>query len=313
MWLLYLVPKNLLSFLVGRLAHIRWPKPLGPWTVQCFIKFYKVQMEEAEKDSYPSIGELFTRRLKPGVRPLSAESYVHPVDGHISSFHRIEGDDLIQAKGKFYSLKTFIGGSEGELSALEGGVALTYYLCPTDYHRVHSPVEGQIEFCRYIPGRLWPVNPWGVDHISQIFAINERVIMGLKTRRGFLTVVMVGATNVGRITLSFEPRIVTNHKHFRHSDEMVYAPPRFIEKGEELGVFNMGSTVIVLASEGVAEEMTLSGGAGVTGEAGVVGEAGVTGAAGQNILSQMEAEGLLDKGILKAPLPVRLGESWAVR
>ena len=251
MWILYFIPKNLLSFIVGKLAQVCWPKPLGSWTVQWFIKRYHINVSEAEYDSYPSIGELFVRRLKPGVRPISQESYVHPVDAEIVMAHQIESDHLIQTKNKTYSLKKFIYGTEEELLTLGGGQAVTYYLCPTDYHRVHSPVDGEIEFCQYIPGRLWPVNPWSVEHISQVFSINERVVIWIQTQKGSIAVVMVGATNVGRITLSFDPQIITNNKHFRKPSRTNYTPPHFIRKGEELGIFYMGSTVIVLAAPDV--------------------------------------------------------------
>ena len=253
MWVLYFIPKNLLSFIVGKLVQVRLLKPLGPWTVQWFIKYYNIDISEAKQDSYPSIGDLFVRQLKPGLRPISHASYVHPADSEIVTAHPIESDHLVQTKGKTYSLKEFIKGSDEELSVLRYGWALTYYLCPTDYHRVHSPVEGEIESCRYIPGRLWPVNPWSVENISQLFSVNERVVISVMTARGPVTIVMVGATNVGRITLSFEPKIVTNREHFRQPHRIDYIHPQPIRKGEELGVFHMGSTVVVLAAPGVVE------------------------------------------------------------
>ena len=252
MWILYFIPKNLLSFIVGVLTRVRLPKPLGPRTLQWFIKRYHIDMSEAEFSSYPSIGDLFTRRLKPGLRPISQANYVHPADSQITLSHPIKGDDLIQAKDKTYSLKEFIKGTDNELSALRNGQALTYYLCPTDYHRVHSPVDGEITSCYYIPGRLWPVNPWSVENISQLFSVNERVVIWIKTTKGPLALVMVGATNVGRITLPFEPGVTTNNKHFRRPQQFNYTSPKAIQKGEELGVFHMGSTVIVLAAPGIA-------------------------------------------------------------
>lgn len=257
MWILYFVPKNLLSFIVGKIVQIRWPSPLGPWTVRWFVKRYHIDLSEAEKTFYPSIGALFVRRLKPGLRPISRSNYVHPTDSTLITSHPLEGNDLIQAKNKSYSLKELTRGTNQELSCLQGGWALTYYLSPTDYHRVHSPVDGEIRFCQYIPGRLWPVNPWSVENISQLFSVNERILIGIQTARGLLILVMVGATNVGRITLSFEPTIVTNRKHFCNSHRVDYTPTKSIKKGEELGVFNMGSTVIVLAAPGVTGSQSL--------------------------------------------------------
>ncbi len=249
MWFLYFIPKNFLSFFVGKLVRIRCPQPLGFWLVQWFIKKYSIDMSEAEKDFYSSIGDLFVRRLKHGLRPLSQDHYVHPADSTLTGVQSIDGDQLIQAKDKFYSLKTFIHGTEEELKTFKGGGVLTYYLCPTDYHRVHSPMEGLVESCEYLPGRLWPVNPWSVENISQLFSINERVIIRLQTPHGPLILVMVGATNVGQITLSFEPEIITNVQHFRKPRRIHYSTPLPIKKGEELGVFHMGSTVIVLTSK----------------------------------------------------------------
>ena len=251
MWILHFIPKNLLSFIVGKLVQIRWPPPLGPWAVRWFIKCYNIDMSEAEQNSYPSIGSLFARRLKAGQRPISPSNYVHPADSKIIMAQKIENDHLIQAKNKTYSLKEFIKGTDKEVSILQKGQALTYYLCPTDYHRVHSPVDGEITSCHYIPGRLWPVNPWGVENISQLFSMNERVLIWIQTKRGPIVVAMVGAINVGRITLSFEPKIVTNYKHFRKNHKVDYTLPQPLKKGQELGVFHMGSTVIILAAQDI--------------------------------------------------------------
>ena len=252
-WILYFVPKNFLSFVVGRFVHIRWPAPLGPWLVEWFIKRYHVNMSEAKEASYNSIGELFTRYLKPGVRPICGASYVHPADSTLVQIQTIQGDFLVQAKGKTYSFKEFIKGTDQQVGEFYGGKALTYYLCPTDCHRVYSPMEGQINSCHYIPGRLWPVNPWAMEHISQLFSLNERVVTWIKTPRGPLVVVMVGATNVGWISLSFE-KIKTNHKPFRRPLYITYLERVVrIQKAQELGAFHMGSTVIVLAAKGVIE------------------------------------------------------------
>ena len=132
--------------------------------------------------------------------------------------------------------------------AFQGGQYLTYYLCPRDYHRVHSPVSGKILSCTHVPGKLWPVNPWSVENITQLFAINERTLTLIETDRGLVMVVMVGATNVGKMTMSFDREIVTNASHFRSLNTKEYHPTIDVEKGQELGIFNMGSTVIVLTT-----------------------------------------------------------------
>ena len=246
--LLYLVPKNLLSFIVGFLVEIKFPSfinnPLKKW----FVNRYQIDMEEAEysMDSYATLGQLFTRKLKAGKRPIN-KGFVHPCDAKLTQGGVILKGQLIQAKGKSYSLQKFLA-DQNYWQEFEGGHYLTYYLCPTDYHRVHSPVSGKILSCTHVPGRLWPVNPWSVENITQLFAINERTLTLIETDRGKVMLVMVGATNVGKMSMSFDNEIVTNMSHFRRLESKTYQPPISIEKGAELGIFNMGSTVIVLTT-----------------------------------------------------------------
>lgn len=252
MWLLYIVPKNLLSFLVGWIVRLKLPFGWGAWSVKWFIRYYQINMNEAESSDYLSIGQLFTRKLKEGARPLDSSFYVHPADAKITNCGVIEKNILFQAKGKQYQTSDLLKDSS---RSREGWSYLTYYLCPTDYHRVHSPVSGEILECTYIPGRLWPVNPWSVNHISQLFSVNERVVIKIKTEKGIVFAAMVGATNVGRISLGFEPSIVTNTQLFKKEKLCSYNPPQPIVKGSELGVFHMGSTVIVIAEKGIINDV----------------------------------------------------------
>ena len=245
-YLLYFIPKNLLSFFVGKFVAIKLPAPLGYWSVQWFASRYNLNMDEAEHSlaTYETIAQLFTRRLKPGIRPIG-QGFVHPVDGQLTRIAPILGGELIQAKGKTYSIKEFLD-NDPRIKNLEGGHCLTYYLCPTDYHRVHAPVSAKITDCKHIPGRLWPVNPWSVENITQLFSVNERLIIWLQTEHGPIAYVMVGATNVGKMSLTFDSELVTNNSHWRQKVHKEYSPPVTVEKGYELGVFNMGSTVIIL-------------------------------------------------------------------
>lgn len=242
-----LIPKNLLSRFVGRLVRIQWPHPLNLFLLRHFARRYKINLDEAEHplSSYLTIQDLFTRRLKPGLRPVSSAEVVHPVDGMLTVVQHIRRGLLLQAKGFNYQLDEFIG-ERGP--AWEGGVQLTYYLCPTDYHRVHAPVAGEIIKVRYIPGELWPVNDWSVTSVRQLFQRNERVVVHIQTPKGVVILVMVGATNVGQMTLSFDSEIISNQG--RQGGEKTYSPSLALLKGGELGVFNMGSTVIMLYPPG---------------------------------------------------------------
>ncbi len=250
MKILYWVPKNLISFVAGKVMHIQFPHWLSQRLISLFAKIYHINLDETEKpiSAYKSIGDFFTRRLKEGTRPLGDSTYVHPADSTITARGMIKQNQLIQAKGKVYSLKSFLGVSSVE--AWEGGFYLTYYLCPTDYHRVHSPIEGWVKEIRYIPGQLWPVNDWSVTNIDELFLKNERVVVEIESSKGGgpMAVVFVGATNVGSIRLSIEVDLRTNHGHKRFPQTWSYPDKTLpIQKGQELGMFCMGSTVIVVA------------------------------------------------------------------
>ncbi len=256
-WILYVVPKNLLSFWAGKLMHLKFPSPLRLFLIKLFANHYKINTEEAEKpmDQYLSIGDFFIRKLKDGVRPISSTDYVHPADSKMTARGIIQEGQLVQAKGRVYSLSEFLKlenttNSNSSSVAWLGGYFITYYLCPTDYHRVHSPVDGWIKEVRYVPGQLWPVNDWSVSNIDQLFIRNERVIVDIQTTLGLVAVVFVGATNVGSIKLSFEPEVQSNHSHLRNSKTWSYREGLCsIKKGQELGMFCMGSTVIVVANK----------------------------------------------------------------
>lgn len=246
-----LLPKKWTSYVLGRLLHVKWPSGITLRLNKWFVKRYSINMEEAEKpiQEYPSIGDLFIRRLKPGLRPVGVGLVVHPSDAQLTQKGKVLKNTkghwpLIQAKGKNYDLSDFLYDPRAGEKFNEG-VTLTYYLCPTDYHRVHSPVEGEIYKITYIPGQLWPVNHWSVHHVPKLFAINERVVIWIKAPQGLVALVMVGATNVGKMTLSFDPKVITN-QGIKAVIEKEYDQPISIDKGQEVGIFNMGSTVIMV-------------------------------------------------------------------
>lgn len=242
------LPKRRLSRWIGCLVHWEGPSWWAALTVRVFARMYKINLEEAELPwrDYKSLGEFFIRRLKVGRRPLAENAWaVHPADSKITQNGVIHDGRMIQAKGSTYSLEEFTQDPEA-LKKWQGGFFITYYLCPTDYHRVHSAVDGEITDVRYMPGHLWPVNDWSVKNVPNLFSINERILVEIDTDLGPVAQVFVGATNVGQICLSFDPQIRGNQKGVHIYRHKHYEPCLEIERGEELGYFRMGSTVVMI-------------------------------------------------------------------
>ncbi|MFN7727809.1 MAG: archaetidylserine decarboxylase [Bdellovibrio sp.] len=214
-----------------------------------FANRYRIDLNEAELplEQYRSIGDLFVRRLKPGLRPLGTSELVHPADSRITQMGSLEKGDLIQAKEKTYRLKDFLGALDS--APYSRGAFATYYLCPTDYHRVHSPVSGKVRQVVYLPGALWPVNEWSTSNIDNLFSINERVVVEIATSKGLVAVVLVGATNVGQMSLSFWPQFRTNSAQQMAPLVRDFKGEVSLEKGDELGAFHMGSTVVMCLSQ----------------------------------------------------------------
>ena len=217
--------------------------------LKAFAKAYKINVSEAELNikEYNSLNQFFTRALKAGARIIdSAENaVVSPVDARITSFGNIADDTLIQAKGFDYSVKELLG-SEKYYPFFNNGKFITFYLSPQDYHRIHSPFYGKILGYYYAPGKLFPVNDAAVGGIRGLFPKNERLITFLQTEYGKIAVVKVGASNVGKIRVTYDTKIVTN-KLIRFPKEHEYPNVNImIDKGSELGRFEMGSTVILV-------------------------------------------------------------------
>lgn len=264
--LLHILPKNLLSHLVGKIVHARLPLGLHKVIRDWFIGHFRVETGESEFPvaHYPTLGDFFVRHLKPGARPLAPGVLISPVDGTLTQGGRFNSNQptLTQIKGIDYKLQDLVGPDWDLKEYLPGGY-LTIYLAPYNYHRIHSPVEGHVTQVSYIPGALWPVNTWSVSHIPGLFVVNERITVEVSGPEGKALVVMVGATNVGRITLDFHPGLVGNG--FPRSLERLWRPsqPLAMAKGQGLGCFELGSTVILILSHGLAEKLDpglLSGG-----------------------------------------------------
>lgn len=256
--LLYILPKNLLSHFVGLIVHARLPFGLHRGIKTWFIGHFRVETGEAEFpiDRYETLGSFFIRQLKPGARPIAPAILVSPVDGTLTQGGRFQplAQKLTQIKGIDYRLQELVGPDWNLQDYLTGGF-LTIYLAPYNYHRIHSPIEGRVTQVTYIPGALWPVNTWSVNHIPGLFVVNERIVVEVEGTEGKALVVMVGATNVGRITLDFHPGIVGND--LPRSRERLWRPQQTLSmaKGQGLGCFELGSTVILILSKTLAERL----------------------------------------------------------
>lgn len=245
--LLSLLPKNAISRLAGRFAKSRWSRPIIPG----FARKFNIDLSEAALpiEAYPTLVDFFTRELKPGLRPTHPDPsvMVSPVDGRVAQFGRLDRGELLQAKGVTYTAADLLADSE-LAKRYVGGFFITIYLSPRDYHRIHTPVEGQVAGATYVPGKLWPVNPTGVEGVPGLFAKNERLITYLDSSFGRVAVVKVGATIVGSVKVVYDAGLGTNIKGGR-VDRRTFAGPR-LDKAEELGRFEFGSTVILLVEPG---------------------------------------------------------------
>ncbi len=247
MWrFLRFVPKNHASYFLGKLVHLELPGPLARRTIRWFARAFDIDTEISARpmSDYASIGAFFTRDLKEGSRPIRG-NFVSPVDGTMRNFGAVENGVLEQVKGKTYSLRTFLGDDE-LASTFEGGTYFNFYLSPQDYHHVHSPVSGTVIRSIHVPGRLWPVNDWSMRNIESLFAVNERVITFLECSLGLVAVVMVGATNVGKMSVTYDAFVTNTTFATRKIETHLYDPAPDLEVGDRLGTFHMGSSVVVL-------------------------------------------------------------------
>lgn len=256
--LLYILPKNLLSYVVGILVHAHYPFGLHTLVKNWFIRQYRIDTAEAEYplEHYATMGDFFVRKLMPGARPIAPSVLISPVDGTLTQGHPFSPGKavLTQIKGMDYSLKDLAGPGWNLEDYLQGGF-LTIYLAPYNYHRIHAPIDGQVTQVSYVPGALWPVNTWSVGHIPGLFVVNERITVELAGPSGKALVVMVGATNVGRITLDFHPGMEGNKLPRPHASQWQPPQPLRLVKGEGLGCFELGSTVILVLSKGLMDQV----------------------------------------------------------
>lgn len=246
----YLLPQRLSTRIVHWATRVR-----TPWfknaLIQAFRAGFKVDMSEAEQPdpfAYPHFNAFFTRALRSDARPITTSGLCCPVDGTVSQVGTIIGERLFQAKGRDYSLLELLGGDSERAAAFHNGEFATLYLSPRDYHRIHMPCRGRLVAMRHVPGKLFSVSPLTTRVIPNLFARNERVICHFATDHGPLAVVLVGAINVASIETVWAGAITPPlGSRIRQWD---YPEAVELDHGAELGRFNMGSTVILLAPRG---------------------------------------------------------------
>jgi phosphatidylserine decarboxylase len=242
------------SALVGAAASYALPSRLRPLAYRAFARAVGANLDECERDlcEYESLGDFFTRGLRQGARTIDTDpsAITSPCDGVVAAIGTAAQGALVQAKGRNYRLADLV--ADDELAAqLEGGAYETIYLSPRDYHRVHTPVSGRIESYDYLPGYLWPVNPKVANRRDGLLARNERVVIRLNSPDvGHVAVVMVGAAGVGNIRLTRGPDSAELRRSGeRHKVELDLA----VTRGDELGAFRLGSTVVMVFEPGKAE------------------------------------------------------------
>jgi phosphatidylserine decarboxylase len=250
-----MVPKRALSGAIGWGARRGLPSRLRAGLLSQFARSYGIDADEAEKPliEYRGFDEFFTRRLRPGARPIDTdrERVVSPADGTVVDCGVVSAGKLLQAKGVWFRLAELLA-DEPAATRLEGGAYLITYLSPKDYHRVHSPIEGCVIAWHHVPGTLFSVNGKSVLREPGLFTRNERFVTLIESPAGLVAVVMVAAVGVGHVTASYDSDVATHHANFlraavRHRR---YDVPRPIGRGDELGIFHLGSTTIVVFEPG---------------------------------------------------------------
>lgn len=251
--ILRMLPRERITHALGHFTDIRVPQTLLKPVLNLYTRAYKVDLEEAvlPSEGFRTFNEFFTRRLRDGLRPIDPDpgTVVSPADGWLDDSGPVDLAHSFRVKGRPYDVAELLG-SAADARPFAGGRYAVVYLSPRDYHRVHAPVAAHLEKLRHIPGTLFPVNRFGVQHVPRLLARNERVAMFFRSETfGSVAVVMVGAMIVGKITLAFDApdRPVMGDL----AAERVYGNgtttgPIYFQKGAELGAFQLGSTVVLL-------------------------------------------------------------------
>ena len=250
----YLLPRHFATALVYKFTRIKTPF-IKNQLIRTFINIFNVDMSSSEIQSiedFQNFNDFFTRQLKPDARPIDTSILVSPVDGFISEIGSLSKGRIIQAKNRDYSVNSLLG-QQHSMQTLDNGLFTTLYLSPSNYHRIHMPIDGSIRQMTYIPGDLFAVNQHTVRQVDNLFSKNERVVLEMLTSYGSMYLVMVGAIFVGSMETVWagqitpaKNRVVTKTDY--SDNELVFS------RGEEIARFNMGSTVILILPEASTEK-----------------------------------------------------------
>jgi len=250
----YLLPKQALTIFAGKVANAKGGASTAR-LIKWFIGRYKVNMAEAANPdirSYATFNDFFTRALRSDARPLAQADFICPVDGAISQFGRIENEQLFQAKGHSYSATALVGGDHTLAQQFKDGSFATLYLSPKDYHRIHMPCDGRLTRMIYVPGDLFSVNPVTARGVPGLFARNERVVCVFESEHGPFVLTLVGATIVGSMATVWHG--VVNPPRSREVRVWQYDKQQLsLKKGDEMGRFLLGSTVVMLFPKNVLQ------------------------------------------------------------
>ena len=253
-FLFRIIPTSLLSRIFGWLTEIPLPgiilKPVIRWYSK---KFNIIDEYVIPENGFRTFNDFFTRKLKEGSRAIDKGpgAVISPVDSRIDSFGTINDNTLLQAKGIPYSLEDLL--QDGNAAGYRNGSYITLYLSPADYHRIHSPVSGKISGFTHIPGRLFTVQEYMVKGLGDLFTRNERITTYIETGFGDIAVCKIGAMNVGRISLAYSDTV--SNRTLRSRKQVTYQQNEMpgISAGDELAVFNLGSTIILLFQPGIVD------------------------------------------------------------
>ena len=254
----YVIPKHFLSSMMHSFMQIKTPF-IKNNVIKIMTKIYGIEISEAADENienYPHFNAFFTRALKDEARPIDAtpNSWVSPADGLISQSTEIQKNHIIQAKSHPYTVEALVGGDIEYAKKFENGDAAVIYLSPKDYHRVHMPIDAKLISMTYVPGDLFAVNPATVRQIPGLFARNERLVIRFENEQGPFCLIMVGAIFVGSMETVWEGIITPEYdpviQHWDYVEKDIN-----LVKGQELGRFNMGSTVVLVTPEGVISEL----------------------------------------------------------
>jgi len=252
-YLQYVLPRYWLTSITYRLARIRWPGAKN-FLITRFVRLYKVDTGDVKLDiphGFATFNDFFIRELSDGARPIDADSgaLVSPVDGTVSQAGSLQSNRILQAKGREYSVEDLLATDLNEANTFIDGSFATIYLAPYNYHRVHAPWDGELVAARYVPGDLFSVNTTTAAAVPGLFRRNERLVMHFATAHGRAALIMVGALNVGSITTPWSGEIRPCSKGIVETIDIRSNTGR-VAKGDLLGWFNMGSTVILLLPKG---------------------------------------------------------------